>query len=122
MRRIQRGQQQRQARLLSTRKAPHGSIRLIGAKAKACQLRAQFGLHHTGAGSDHVLQRRLVNDQLVHLMLGKEPDAEFVGIDGFALEQHQTVAEQFGQCRFPLTVAAQQGDPVVLINPQIEAR
>ncbi len=94
MRSVQCGEQQRQTRLLPPRQTPHFGIGLIRPQTEPRQLCAQLGLHHTGARADHMLQRRFMDDQFVHLMLCKEPDAQLAGVDRLALEQHQTVGEQ----------------------------
>ena len=107
VRRRQGGQQERQTRFLPTRQAAHFGVCLIGAKAETCKTGAQSGLTFGGAFAHEVLQRCFVDEQLIHLVLGKEADAQLVGCDHAAVCDLQAVREHFRQGRFAFAVAAQ---------------
>ena len=76
--RVQRGKQQRQARLLPTRQAAHFGIGLIGAKPETGQPGAQLGLAFLGALAEQVVKRGFFNPQVIHLMLREKPDPQLV--------------------------------------------
>ena len=67
-----------------------------------------------------MLQGRFVNVQLIDLMLGKIADAQLGGPCDLAVLRHQFARQELGQGRFALTIAAQQRNAVVLIDPQVQ--
>ena len=99
------------------RRADDG-IGLIGHQAEAGQPRAQPGLLLGRAQALDVLQRRLVDVQLIHLMLGEIADAQFDGAVDPALACLKFARQQLGKRGFSFAIAAQKGDPVVLVDPQ----
>ena len=119
MRRIKRGEQQRQPGLLPARQPRHRRFGLIGTQAKAGEARPQFRLALSRALAHQVLQRGFIDIKLIHLMLGEIADAEFGRADQLAAAR-QFARQELGQRRFPLTIATEQRDPVILIDPQVQ--
>jgi hypothetical protein len=69
-----------------------------------------------------VLQRRLVQVQLVDLMLREIPDPQLGRRVICPPIGGSLPGQQLGQRRFPLAVAAQKRDPVVLVDAQVQPR
>ena len=120
MRRIQRGQQERQPRFLAPRKPSHHRFSLLRHQAKARQPRAQFRLALSGPQPHDVLQRGLVDVQLVHLMLREIADAKLGRFGHLPLARGKLPGQKLRQRRFALAVAAQKRDPVILIDAQAQ--
>ena len=92
----------------------------IGANAGCPQPRTQRGWQRIWTQACHVLKRCLTCYQLVQLMLCKKPDTQFAGFADVPFHRGQPVGNQFGQGGLALTIHAQQGDAVILIQPQID--
>ncbi len=120
MRRVERGQQQRQPRLLPARQARHDRIGLIRHKPEPRQPRPQPGLAFLGAQAEQVLKGRFLGPQLVHLVLGKVPHAQLARPRHPPPHRRQPPGDQLRQRRLALAVPPQQRDPVVLVQPQVE--
>ena len=65
---------------------------------------------------------RILGLQILDQMLGKKPRAQLAAAPDVARHGFQASFDQFGQGRFAVAIAAQQGDPVLAVDPQIEAR
>lgn len=121
VRRIDGGEEQREPRLLPSRQPPHGGLGLIGHQPEARETGAQPRLALVGAQAHHMLERRLFDVEFVHLMLGEIADAQLRGADHPPLLRRKLAGEQLRECGLALAVAAEKGDPVVLVDPQAQA-
>ena len=101
------------------RRADDG-IGLIRHQAEARQPGAQPGLRLGRAQALDVLQRRLVEVQLVHLMLGEIADPQLGGPRELALARLKLARQQLGKRGFSLAVPAQKRDPVILVDAQVQ--
>ena len=122
MRRISRDQRKRQPRPLAARELAHFDIRLVPGKSEPAELRADRALWRRREQALHMLERRLVGDQFLDLMLREITDAQFAGRGDPTRLRPQLAREQARQCRLAIAVAADQGKTVVGIDAQIQPR
>ena len=120
MRRVERGEQQREPCFLAAGEARDLCLGLRGIKAEPCEQRAEFRGRRVGAFALQVLERRLVEVQFVHLVLGEVADAQLRRAVHSAVHQRQAVGQQLRQGRLALAVLAQKRDAVVLVDAQVE--
>ena len=120
MRRVERGQQQRQTRLLTAGQASDLGFHLFRHQAEPGETGAQPRRRLVRAFTLDMLKRGFVDMQFVDLVLGEEPDAQLGRPGDLALHQGQSVGQDLGQGRLALAIAAQQGDAVILVDPQVQ--
>ena len=65
-------------------------------------------------------KRRLVELELVHLVLGEIPHSQLRGRHLPPAHRRQPVGQELRQRRLPLPVLPEERDPVVLVDPQIQ--
>ena len=68
-----------------------------------------------------MLQRAVLGPQLLDLMLGEIADPQLGRADHLAGERRELAGEQLGEGRLAVAVGAEQRDPVVRVEAQIEA-
>ena len=85
VRRVDGGEQQGKTGFLAAGQPADSGFGLIRAKAETGEAGAQAGLAFVGAQAHDVLQGGFVDMQLVDLMLREIADAEFGGLDEFAV-------------------------------------
>ena len=120
MRRVDGGDQQAEPRLLAAGEARDLGGGDVGAETAGGEAGALSGRGLQRAQAGDVLERSLVEMQLVDLVLGEIADAEFGRGDLAPGHRVETVGEQFRQRRFALAVRAEQRDAVVLVDAQVE--
>ena len=122
VRRVERGEEQREPRLLPAREPADLGRDDVGADAAGGEPAAQLARRLVGAQALQVLQRRLVELELVDLVLGEVADAELRRGDLAPGHRRQPVGEELRQRRLALAVLAEQRDAVVLVDAEVEAR
>ena len=68
----------------------------------------------------HMLKRRIIAIKLLDLILRKITDAHLAGGIHLPFHRRQLRGEQSRQRRLAVPVAAQQSDPVIRVNPQVQ--
>ena len=120
MRRIAGDERQRQPRPLATGHAPDLLDRPLTRKAEPPQLRAHraggCALHHAG----HMFQRRVGDVQFLHLILGEIANLHLGRALHLPFHRRELRRDQAGQRRLAVAVAAQQRQPVVRVDAQID--
>ena len=120
LRRLERGEQQRQPRLLPPRQPPHLGRHDVRPDPPRRQPRPELPRRLVRPQPLQMLQRRLVELELVHLVLREIADAQLRGRDLPPAHRRQPVGEKLRQRRLPLPVLPEERDPVVLVDPQIQ--
>ena len=98
----------------------HG--RLVAGEAEAAELRAHRAGRRLGHQPAHMFERRVLAVQLLDLILGEIADAQLAGRGHRAFHRRQLGGEQAGERGLAVAVAAEQGDAVVRVEAQVEAR
>ena len=93
-------------------------VRLVAGESEAAEPRARRGLVEQRPMRPQGLKRGLGRIQLVELMLGKIADVQFARAGQFAALRLQPPGQQFGERRFAIAILAEEGKPVVGIDPQ----
>ena len=120
MRRVARDQRQRQPRALAARQFVDPGHRPVARETEPPELgadRARGRALHLAA---HVLQRRVVAVQFLDLILGEVTDLHLARGVHLAGHRRELRGEQARQRGLAVAVAAEQRDPVVGIDPQVE--
>ena len=108
-------------RALAARKLADLRGRLLPREAEAAELGANGALAGTLHQERHVLERRFVAVQLLHLILGEVSDLHLArGVHG-AIHRRQLGGEQAREGGLAVAVAAEQRDAVVGVEAQVEA-
>ena len=120
MRRIAGDQRQRQPGLLA---AGHLADLLLGHRAGKAEA-AKLGAHRRGGSAahqaGHMLQRRIIGIKLLHLILGEIAHAQLARRVLAAGHGGKLPGEQPRQRGLAVAVAAEQRQPVIRIQPQVD--
>ncbi len=110
------------SRALAAGEKAHLDLGLVAAEAETGKL----GAHGAGLGlrqkPRHVQERRVLGRQFLDVMLGEIADPQPCARGHAAGHERQLARQQARQGRLAVAVAAKEGDPVVGIDPQVDAR
>src|SRR5690606_5410969 len=103
------------------RELGHDRLGLVGAEPEAGEPGAEPGLPLGGPEPPDMLQGRLVEVKLVHLVLGEIADPELRGPRDGPRLRRKFPGKELGKRGFSLAVATEERDPVVLVDPEAQA-
>ena len=121
LRRLAAHEREQQARPLAAREAADLELGVVVAEAEAAQLGAQPRLVRVRQDAREQLQRRRREVELLGLVLGEITDLQLGGLDQAPALGREAAGQELHEGRFAVAVGAQERDPVVHVEAQVEA-
>ena len=121
LRRLAAHEREQQARPLAAREAADLELGVVVAEAEAAQLGAQPRLVRVRQGAREQQQRRRREVELLGLVLGEITDLQLGGLDQAPALGREAAGQELHEGRFAVAVGAQERDPVVHVEAQVEA-
>ena len=113
-------ERQCEARAFAARQLADLGRRLVTRKAEPAELPAHRRRARAAHDARHMLQGRVVGIEFLDLILGEIADPHLARRVHVAFHRRQLRGEQAGQRRLAVAVAAQQRDPVVRVDAQVQ--